>query len=126
MTLDGQRLDVTTGEPFGQPHMFTASSKESLQVGILARVFYNDPRTSHFYTVDEAIKLLQTKLNTYENFFQTHPGFGWYLPWVFVSDEGIRPTNDFMDRTPGLDNGQLFWAAYALSFAWEKNYPFVK
>jgi hypothetical protein len=37
LTLDGQQLDVKTGLPLGAPHLFTASSKESIHLSILAK-----------------------------------------------------------------------------------------
>jgi hypothetical protein len=42
MTLDGQQLDVDTGEPHGQPHLFSASSKESLHLALMAKVLDGD------------------------------------------------------------------------------------
>ena len=66
LTLDGQQLDVTTGLPRGAPHTFTASSKESIHVGILAKALAGDPMGSVFYTVQEALDMATLKIATYQ------------------------------------------------------------
>lgn len=47
------------------------------------------------------------------------------MPWVALNNQTatIDPTWDFKTRTPALDNGQLFWAAFALTSAWERHQP---
>lgn len=57
-----------------------------------------------------------------ERFFNRYPGFGGFLPWYNLTSGDLQPTNDFASRTPSLDNGQLFWAAIALSHAWQTNF----
>lgn len=49
------------------------------------------------------------------------------MPWVALNDSTgvIEPTWDFKNRTPSLDNGQLFWAAFALSSIWEVEHPSI-
>ena len=67
MTYDGQPLDVTSGLPTGSPHMFSAPSKESLHVGILARVLHGDSSIANqTYTVDAARDVLALKVASYE------------------------------------------------------------
>jgi hypothetical protein len=52
---------------------------------------------------DVALKLLATKMNTYETFNATFPGFGGFLPWLNVSDAGIAPlAPDWSNRVPSL------------------------
>ncbi len=41
------------------------------------------------------------------------------MPWVFVNGSSPVPAPDFANRTPALDNGELFWAAIAVSQAWK-------
>jgi hypothetical protein len=43
LTLDGWQIDVTTGEPM-TPHQFTAPSKESIHIALLAKVLDGDRR----------------------------------------------------------------------------------
>ncbi len=50
MTYDGQQLDVKTGLPFGGPHIWTASSKESIHVSVLARALDGDKLANIIYT----------------------------------------------------------------------------
>ena len=50
LTFDGQQLDVETGLPRGDPHLFTASSKESIHLTILARALNNDSKALYFYS----------------------------------------------------------------------------
>jgi hypothetical protein len=68
LTLDGQQLDVKTGQPFGPPHLFTASSKESVHVALLGKVLDGQRLAQVFYTQEEAIDMITKKINTYELF----------------------------------------------------------
>jgi len=47
------------------------------------------------------------------------------MPWVMLNGSKIDPTYDFKSRVPALDNGEMFWAALALSRVWEKKFPNV-
>ena len=40
------------------------------------------------------------------------------MPWVMLNGSKIEPTYDFKSRVPALDNGEMFWAALALSRVW--------
>lgn len=64
-------------------------------------------------------------MNTLEKFYSVYPGFAGFMPWVMLDGSGIKPTYDFESRVPALDNGEMFWAALALSRVWEKKYPNV-
>lgn len=61
-----------------------------------------------------AAAILNTKLQTYLAFNQTYPGFGGFLPWFLANETAIRPTGDWVNRVPALDNGELIWAVYGL------------
>lgn len=61
-----------------------------------------------------AAAILTAKLRTYLAFNETFPGFGGFLPWFLANETSIRPTSDFVNRVPALDNGELIWAVYAL------------
>ncbi|KJE90716.1 hypothetical protein CAOG_08566 [Capsaspora owczarzaki ATCC 30864] len=123
LTLDGQRLDVKTGLPLGLPHQFTAASKESLHLAILARVLWGDGRASVFYSVDEALQVLDTKMTSLEKFAAKYPGFAGFLPWVYVVDGELTPTDDFVNKVPALDNGEMFWGAFAVAEVLRDRYP---
>lgn len=151
LTYDGHRLDVSTGLPIHKPHLFSAPSKESLHVALLARVLEDSMmihssnngkgnaytssssstspppprrhRYSHLlYTVDEALLVAETKVGSYEKFAADFPGFGGFLPWFQfhidssnVSNVKVTPAWNWNNQVPSLDNGELFWAAFALS-----------
>ena len=68
LTLDGQRLEVTTGLPYGPPHNFTAPSKESVHVGVLALVLDDNAIAGLLYTKEEALQLLALKIKSYNQF----------------------------------------------------------
>lgn len=61
-----------------------------------------------------AAAILNTKLQTYLAFNETYPGFGGFLPWFLANETSIRPTADWVNRVPALDNGELLWAVYGL------------
>lgn len=62
--------------------------------------------------------LIEQKTKALEEFYKKYPGFAGFLPWVTVNDKGVHPTHDFKSRVPALDNGEMFWAAFALSKVW--------
>ncbi|KAH7041217.1 putative GPI anchored protein [Microdochium trichocladiopsis] len=126
MTYDGTLLDWTTGEPT-QLHTFSAASKEALAFMLYAQVIKGSKEAARFLSPDDlkaapgiARSILSTKLQTYQNFNQTYPGFGGHLPWFTSDQQDIAPTYDWVNRVPGLDNGELLWAIYACIQALEK------
>lgn len=122
LTYDGYRLDINTGELLGGGlHYWTASSKESIHVGILANIL--DTGRQDIYTYDEVFSLIRRKTQTFEEYYQRYPGSGGYLPWVYLNGTRPVPTNDFLSRIPALDNGELFWATVAISHAWKTKHP---
>ncbi len=48
LTYDGSPLDYTSGESIDQPHLFSASSKESIHIGLLALALNGDQRALTF------------------------------------------------------------------------------
>lgn len=117
LTHDGQRLSIETGLPDELPHMFSAPSKESVHIAVLAKVLdRSNSIANQTYTIPEALDLLEQKVSAMETFDKTFPGFGGFLPWIaFDGEGGIMPTWDWQNRVPSLDNGELFWAAFAVS-----------
>ena len=133
VTLDGHRLAVDTGLPIGDPHPFTAASKESLHVALLALALSSTPATplaSLFLSPTSpstasvsTLQQLRVKVNSYDEFNCRYPGFGGFLPWVHVNDSGLSPQSGWERTVPGLDNGQLIWAVLALTRQLETRWP---
>lgn len=125
-TYDGIRVDVDSGEALQDTlHKFTASSKESIHLAILAKVLENAEYADEIYSVSEVFNLIGLKVETLDKFYKQYPGFGGYLPWVVIGKDGLSPAHDFQSRVPALDNGEMFWAARILSYIWAKRYPNV-
>lgn len=121
-TYDGHPISPENGTLAGLVHGFSAPSKESLHVGILALAVAGNAGALTFCGGRaRALQLLTTKIGTYESFNRSMPGFGCHLPWVSVSAGGIVPTPDWSDpfRVPALDNGELVWAVSAAAGALE-------
>ena len=59
-----------------------------------------------------AFGVMSTKLQSYLQFNQTFPGYGGYLPWFLQGGSELTPTDDWANRVPALDNGELLWAVY--------------
>ncbi|KAK3676103.1 hypothetical protein LTR78_003853 [Recurvomyces mirabilis] len=124
MTYDGTLLNTTTGladaYESGQ-HNFSAASKESLHVMLLAHALAGDASATRVVSPDNpaggqqlAFHTMEQKLASYLFFNQTFPGFGGFLPWFNNTlGQPLRPTSDWVNRVPALDNGELLWAVYA-------------
>lgn len=89
----------------------------------MAKVLEGALFSEEIYSPLEVFRLLELKVATLEQFYNKYPGFAGFMPWVTVSAEGLAPAHDFQSRVPALDNGEMFWAALALSRVWSKNYP---
>lgn len=61
----------------------------------------DDPRKAP----EIAFTILKLKLRTYLEFNKTYPGFGGFLPWFLADEEALKPTLDWVNRVPALDNG---------------------
>jgi len=128
LTYDGHPINYTTGELALVPHPFSASSKESLHVGMLAlalsgnshaQIFINNNENNNDTTgnwTQTAVDVLTSKISSYEQFNTNFPGFGGFFPWFMNLDTGMIPTDDFKNSVPGLDNGQLAWSIFALTY----------
>jgi len=60
-----------------------------------------------------ALKLLETKMNSYELWNRTYPGYAGFLPWYQLNSSGIYPVDGWQNKVPALDNGELVWALRA-------------
>ena len=52
-----------------------------------------------------AISMLSAKLDAYLAFNKTFPGYGGFIPWFYANETKMRPTADWENRVPALDNG---------------------
>jgi len=113
ITYDGTLLDPHTGlHNASGLHPFSAASKESLHIMVLAHAIAGNPLAARFLSPEQpgsaaivAFNILEKKLSTYLMFNKTFPGFGGFLPWFLGNDRDIRPTTDWINRVPALDNG---------------------
>ncbi|KAJ6234033.1 hypothetical protein M0813_00667 [Anaeramoeba flamelloides] len=111
ITYDGINLNAITGEiEKSSLHFWSAASKECLHISILIQLLQEG---SELYPKKEIITIMERKIASYEEFNQKYPGYGGHLPWVYVNDSGMIPANGWWDRTPSLDNGEMFWSMYA-------------
>lgn len=115
LAFDGVDLDPKTREVIG-PRRTTAPSKECLDLAVLVKVLEGDALAQRFCSPKEAIAILERKLGTYERFDMHYPGYGGFMPWVYVDDEGeVAPADEvWMNRLPSLDNGEWLFAQLAV------------
>ncbi|KAL9652329.1 hypothetical protein ABK040_011986 [Willaertia magna] len=127
MTYDGHQIDYQTSQRHDPLHAFSASSKESIHLNLMASAldgnsFARDFFKSSMNAMNQTEKdidmwiltILDRKLTSYESFDRQYPGFGSLLPWFEVNDKGCALLWDWLDRIPSLDNGQLIWGLIGL------------
>ena len=86
----------------GQRGWYTAASKESLHIGMLALAVDLTPLAYNFLpgaTSPEegraaAVERLESIIGAYEQFNLDCPGCGGFLPWIGTSDTGFAVPND--------------------------------
>ncbi|EME85913.1 uncharacterized protein MYCFIDRAFT_210360 [Pseudocercospora fijiensis CIRAD86] len=104
MSYDGTLLNQTTGiapaHGFGR-HNFSAASKESLHVMLLAQVLAGSKEAARVVSPisqkmaqKKAYEIMDQKLTTYLAFNETYPGFGGLLPWYNNTFARLTPTTD--------------------------------
>ncbi len=81
---------------------------------LYAQAIDGSPVASRFLSPDEpsaaadiAVGILGLKLQTYQRFNETFPGFGGFLPWFTSDAPDLVPTWDWVNRVPALDNGYV-------------------
>lgn len=76
-TYDGHPINYQTGELYGEPHLFSAPSKESIHVSILALAIGGNEHALTFVGgMEEALRVLRLKIDGYSQFNATYPGYG--------------------------------------------------
>lgn len=84
-TYDGHPLDYKSGELYGEPHLFSAPSKESIHVGVLALAVAGNQHALKFSGgIEKTLDVLELKINGYEQFNATFPGFGCFTVSRFI------------------------------------------
>jgi len=120
-TYDGHPLNYTTGALYGDPHLFSAPSKESIHMSMLALALSGNKHALEFSGgFEKTMDLLHLKIKGYMQFNESYPGFGCFTPWVgFNSEKGtFEPIDSWTKpyyKVPSLDNGEWFWALYAIA-----------
>jgi len=127
-TYDGHPLTYSDATLFGEPHLFSAPSKESIHIGILALAVAGNKHAQIFTGgLEGAIATLELKMKGLSAFNATYPGYGCFHPWVgFNLTAGtFAPLESWSYKVPGLDNGEMFWSVYAVVQSLEKlgKYP---
>uniref|UniRef100_A0A7E4W8T6 Ldi domain-containing protein n=1 Tax=Panagrellus redivivus TaxID=6233 RepID=A0A7E4W8T6_PANRE len=125
LTYDGSWLNYSTGLPI-LLHDFSAASKESVHLGLLALGL--DETKTHVQTLfkssmggngnvkDYVLDVLKRKLASYNGWDKQYPGFGGYLPWYSVTDDGMKllEHEEWKSAVPSLDNGEMIWGLIAV------------
>eukprot|EP01102_Stenamoeba_stenopodia_P001672 TRINITY_DN11510_c0_g1_i1.p1 TRINITY_DN11510_c0_g1~~TRINITY_DN11510_c0_g1_i1.p1 ORF type:complete len:553 (+),score=122.93 TRINITY_DN11510_c0_g1_i1:63-1661(+) len=126
LTYDGHAIDYLSGEAISPLHTFSAPSKESIHVSLLALALTGNERAMRFIAASStpgsnateiALKLLATKMDSYELWNKTYPGYAGFLPWYQLNETGIYPVDGWQNKVPALDNGELVWALRAAALA---------
>lgn len=113
MSYDGSYLEIDTGlRNASLPKPFSAASKEAMQIMLYAKVISGDWKAEKYINFQHPEKskaavaeIMEKKLETYLKFNETYPGFGGWLPWFLADEKEIKPTADWENRIPALDNG---------------------
>jgi hypothetical protein len=113
-------------------HNFSAASKEALHLSLLARAVEGHPLSLTFFAqscpspppcdvYQHVLSILAAKATTLSRFNAEYPGYGGFLPWYKLNtnnrSQGLAPTDDWVNRVPALDNGQMAWGLLAVSTA---------
>ncbi len=79
---------------------------------LYAQAIAGSPEAARFLSPDQlsaaadiAVGILGIKIQTYQRFNETFPGFGGFLPWFMSDQQDLVPTWDWNNRVPALDNG---------------------
>ncbi len=111
LSYDGWNLNPETGQP-REARQFSAPSKECLDIALLTKAVAGNPLANQLVSADEAAELMRRKIQTYREWYQEKPGYGGFFPW-YVTGARIQPTDNWVGRICGLDNGEMLWSLLA-------------
>lgn len=122
LSFDGVNLDENTGK-LKDVRNWSAPSKECLDIALCIKAILGDPKASLLLCANDPSKasdiaadILKKKMDTYERFNMECPGYGGFIPW-FKSGSDIKPTPDWENQIPGLDNGEWVWSLLVAELA---------
>lgn len=125
LMYDGYNLHEDTGL-IKDVRFWSAPSKESLDLGICIKALGGDEKAALVVSKNNpsdakkiAADILKKKMDSYMKFYKENPGYGGFLPWVYVDGE-IRPAKGWEGQLPGLDNGEWVWSVLAAEKALRK------
>ena len=145
-TAAGLTCDHVSTDENGKPTTvgrYTAASKESLHIGMLALIVNRHPLAWHWMAgalaeenkqssssnstdmptkqaaIAGAIARLTLIAHSYEKFHLLCPGCGGFIPWIGVTDVGFATPSQLTKlkpklSLPALDNSQLAWSMIAV------------
>lgn len=123
IALDG--IDFTAEGEVERKRLWTAASKEAIDLMLITRVFSGNEYAVRLYAEGEnnkekavqyCLSILKEKIKSYELFQKRYPRYAGFLPWIQYKEGQWRPLDDWEDRVPALDNGEWLWAIYALLY----------
>lgn len=127
LTYDGTGIDYNTGYPNSDLHDFSAPSKESVHLMVLAKALAGNEPASIFVmrnmtfdaaaVRDKVLSAMELKLDTYEKWNRDYPGYGGYIPWYSNNDSGVKPMPAWTNSVPALDMAEMIWGLYACEIA---------
>jgi hypothetical protein len=134
MTRDGSWISYDSGKST-MIHNFSAPSKESLHLAIIALALSHNLEAQLFIVAGQcrtndlgncitlakergaevAFTMLKKKMDVLEQWNEQNPGYGGYLPWFRMTGAGklVPVLPDWNLRIPGLDNGEMIWGLIA-------------
>ena len=88
LAVDSAKIDSVSGLPILESDKFSNGEAEGLNLALIAKVLDGNKEAQVFFSEDEALSLLKTKIDTYENFDSQFPGFLGYLPTLLIDEKG--------------------------------------
>ncbi len=126
LIFDGFNLDEKTGH-IKDVRFWSAPSKESLDIGLCIKALEGDEKAALVVSKNNpsmakqvAADILEKKMGSYMDFHKKNPGYGGFLPWIYIKDE-VTPASDWVGAIPGLDNGEWVWSVLSAERALRKS-----
>ena len=95
LTYDGLQLDGRTGKSIS-PRAWSAPSKECLDLAVCIKSLAGNEKAALVVAKGkigkarkEAARIMEQKIDTYQEFYEKNPGYGGFLPWFMAGDRLI-------------------------------------